>query len=131
MTRILVALALAILPLASVGACVGTDRVNAAASKPTSPANGAGDYKDNPGGPHVAPTVPTVTPGAEPTTAAAATEDECPPRCSEDGSWIGCGLKKPRGTGCKGCTPKCKGKGTATEGWYDCNGVMIAERKCG
>lgn len=130
MTRTLVALALAILPLASAGACVGTDRVNAAASKPTSPANGAADYQYNPGGPHVAPTVPTVGPGTEPTTAAAAVEDECPPRCSEDGSWIGCGLKKPRGSACKGCTPKCKGKGTANEGWYDCNGVMIAERKC-
>jgi hypothetical protein len=131
MTRVLLALCLVVAPLAAIGACgPHPERVNAAATKPTSPANGAADYKDSPGGPAVAPTPPTV--GTEPVPPTpVATPDDCPPKCSDDGSWIGCGLKKPRGTACKGCTPKCKGKGTLNEGWYDCNGVMIAERKCG
>jgi hypothetical protein len=128
MTRILLALCLAVVPLASIGACGHTDRVNAAASKPMSPANGAADYDKSPGGPATAPTPPTVGTGVEPI---AQPSDDCPPRCADDGSWMGCGLKKPRGTGCKGCTPKCKGKDSADEGWYDCNGVMIAQRKCG
>lgn len=118
MTRILFAFALALLP---VGACSNT--ANTAATKPMSPANGAADYKDSPGGPHEPAVVPSGS--GEPNS-----PSDCPPKCSEEGSWIGCGLKKPRGTGCKGCTPKCKGKGTTMEGWYDCNGVMIAERKC-
>lgn len=131
MTRVLFALCLGILPLASTFACGHTDRVNAAATKPTGPANGAADYKDSPGGPHTAPTPPTV--GTEPAgaPAEATATDDCPPKCNDDGSWSGCGLKKPRGTNCKGCVPKCKSKGTVDEGWYDCNGVMIAQRKCG
>jgi len=131
MTRLLLALLLAAVPLAAMPACGHTDRANAAATKPTGPANGAADYQYAPGGPHTAPTPPTV--GTEPgaTTAEPAPSSDCPPSCSPDGSWIGCGLSKPRGSGCKGCTPKCKGKGTADEGWYDCNGVMIAQRKCG
>lgn len=121
MTRLLMLFALALCPLAAAPACGGGSRVSAAATKPTGPANGAADFKDSPGGPHTPPVVPTT--GTEPTANAAA--DDCPPRCGDDGAWSGCGLKKPRGTDCKGCTPKCKG-----DGWYDCKGMMIAERKC-
>lgn len=123
MTRIILAACLAVLPFASAFACVSSDRVNAAATKPTSPANGAADYKDSPGGPHVAPGVPNPNPGAEPN---GAVDDQCPPKCAPDGSWKACGLKKPRGSGCTGCTPKCKG-----DGWYDCSGVLIVAAKCG
>ena len=133
MNRVLLAVVLALVPCVSIGACgPQPERVNAAATKPTSPANGAADYNYSPGGPAVAPTPPTV--GTEPPSGGTVTgppAEDCPPKCSEDGSWTGCGLKKPRGAGCKGCTPKCKGKGTVDEGWYDCNGVMIAQRKCG
>lgn len=121
--RALIVALLALAPLASIGACSGSNAVSAAATKPTGPANGAADYKDSPGGPATPPVVPTAS--GEPGSAS-----DCPPKCGDDGAWIGCGLKKPRGTGCKGCTPKCKGKGTSMEGWFDCNGVMIAERKC-
>ena len=126
MTRLLLALCLAALPLASIGACGPGSRVSAAATKPTGPANGAGDYKDSPGGPATPPVVPTAS-GGEP---AAGVQPDCPPKCGSDGAWYGCGLKKPRGGNCGGCAPKCKGKGTSTEGWFDCNGMMIAERKC-
>lgn len=120
--RPLFAIVLAALPLAIAPAC-SSNRVNAAATKPTSPANGAADYKDNPGGPIAPPVVPKAS--GEPVA-----EDDCPPRCGDEGAWVGCGLKKPRGSNCKGCTPKCKSKGSIDEGWYDCNGVMIAQRKC-
>ena len=39
-------------------------------------------------------------------------------------------MKKPRGSKCKGCTPKCKKKGTVDEGWYDCAGVLIVQAEC-
>ncbi len=132
MTRLLVALCLVVVPLASIGAChhvPHSERASAGATKPTGPAEGAGDYWNNPGGPATAPQPPvTGDPRAEPTETPPG--EDCPPKCSADGSWIGCGLKKPRGTGCTGCVPKCKGKGTSDEGWYDCNGVLIAQRKC-
>lgn len=127
MTRTLVALLLVALPLASAGACSGNNRMSAAATKPMGPANGAGDYKDNPGGPHGHAVVPVAS--GEPNAPGSAIE-HCPPSCNADGSWTGCGLKKPRGNGCKGCEPKCKGKSTIDEGWYDCNGVLIAARNC-
>jgi hypothetical protein len=57
-------------------------------------------------------------------------ESDCPPRCSESGAWVGCGLEKPRGKDCGGCVPRCKSKGTPEEGWYDCSGVFIATAKC-
>ena len=94
-----------------------------------SPAEGAADYKDNPMGPATAPVVPTT--GGEPNApGSAATEPVCPPKCGADASWIGCGLPKPRGTQCTGCTPKCKAKGTADEGWYDCSGILIVRHPC-
>ncbi len=122
-----VALVLTIAPVGAV-ACQ-QNRVTAAATKPLSPAEGANDYKENPGGPLVRPAVPEASgePGSgdpEPG------PPDCPPKCRGDGSWIGCGLKKPRGSGCHGCEPKCKGKGTQDEGWYDCSGVLIVARPC-
>jgi hypothetical protein len=120
--RTLFALVLALAPLASIGACTGSNAATAAATKPTSPANGAGDYNASPGGPHESPVIPTAS--GEPNASG-----DCPPKCSDDGSWTGCGLKKPRGSNCKGCAPKCK-KTAKEEGWYDCSGMMIAERKC-
>ncbi|MBI2394482.1 MAG: hypothetical protein HYV09_33235 [Deltaproteobacteria bacterium] len=116
-------------PLALTFACTSTPRGSAAATRPTSPADGAADYKYNPGGPHEKPIVPV--PSGEPTAPAGVEITDCPPKCNPDGSWSGCGLKKPRGAACQGCTPKCKGKGTPDEGWYDCNGVLIAQRRCG
>jgi len=114
-----------------VQACSGQQATpTAAGTKPMSPAEGAADYKDNPMGPHERPPVPTT--GGEPTASAPSPGEDpaCPPKCSPDGSWVGCGLKKPRGTKCMGCTPKCKAKGSADEGWYDCTGVLIILRPC-
>ena len=93
-----------------------------------SPAEGAADYKYSPGGPHERPVVPS--PSGEPSSGPAGVV-HCPPTCNADGSWSGCGLKKSRGEACQGCSPKCKGKGSADEGWYDCNGVLIVQRQCG
>lgn len=123
----LVTLALTLVP-AGIAAC-RQNRVTAAATKPMSPADGAHDYKEQPGGPLIPPVVPTASadPGA---TEPEAGPPDCPPKCRGDGSWIGCGLKKPRGSGCHGCEPKCKGKGTQDEGWYDCSGVLIVARPC-
>lgn len=125
--RVVFALLLAIAPLASIGACTGSNVATAAATKPTSPANGAGDYKESPGGPVAPPVVPTAS--GEPTSAPTVAESDCPPKCGDEGAWTGCGLKKPRGSNCKGCTPKCK-KTAKEEGWFDCSGMMIAERNC-
>ena len=58
------------------------------------------------------------------------TVDDCPPSCGPDGSWFGCGLRKPRGNLCAGCKPRCKGRDTKDEGWYDCQGVEIVAHKC-
>lgn len=121
-----VLISLAPLALLSVSACNNGTRASAAATKPQSPAEGAADYKYSPGGPHEKPIIPA--PSGEPT---AGEITDCPPKCNPEGAWIGCGLKKPRGSQCQGCTPKCKGKGTPDEGWYDCNGVLIVQRQCG
>jgi len=131
MHRSLLALVVTLAPLGAgfaTGACAGRSEVSAAATKPMSPAEGAADYKDSPGGPHMKPVIPS--PSGEPS-AGPAEVANCPPKCNADGTWYGCGLKKPRGSACQGCTPTCKAKGTADEGWYDCSGVLIAQRKCG
>ncbi|MGZ6066650.1 MAG: hypothetical protein ACXWVM_29900 [Polyangiales bacterium] len=110
--------------------------MSAETTKPMGPADGAADYKQNSMGPPLdkpivpvpsgEPTKPPKEPGGpEPTVV------ECPPTCSPQGGWIGCGLTKIRGSKCQGCTPKCKGKGTPDEGWYDCAGVLIVNRPCG
>lgn len=126
MQRVIRTLVLLLASVASLTSCGGASRVNAGATKPMSPAEGAGDYKHSPGGPHETPIIPT--PGGEPN---AGEVTDCPPKCNAAGAWIGCGLKKPRGSACEGCTPTCKGKGTADEGWYDCTGMLIVQRKCG
>ena len=73
---------------------------------------------------------PASAPSSTTTTTPEIKESDCPPRCSESGAWVGCGLEKPRGKGCGGCVPRCKSKGSAEEGWYDCSGVFIATAKC-
>ncbi len=118
---------LAVAPFA-MQAC-GGGATTAAATKPMSPAEGAADYKENPMGPAERPPVPH--PSGEPSASGAPAGLDCPPKCGPDGAWIGCGLKKPRGTKCDGCNPKCKAKGSADEGWYDCTGVLIVLRQCG
>ncbi len=132
MHRHLLALTIAVAPFAAhfVAAC-DNNRVSAAATKPMSPADGAGDHKSSPGGENLKPVVPESSndPGATGGSSPAAAD--CPPKCNSDGAWSGCGLTKPRGGACQGCTPKCKGKGTKDEGWYDCSGVLIAQRACG
>lgn len=124
MSRALIVLLLS----TALAACAGENRVSASATKPMSPAEGAADYKHSPAGPAEKPVVPA--PSGEPGVKAPEIV-ECPPKCNADGSWSGCGLKKSRGSQCQGCAPKCKGKGTPDEGWYDCNGVLIVQRPCG
>ena len=118
--------------LAPVLAC-GGQNVGAQATKPQSPAEGSKDYDVTPGG---EPTGVDAT-GLPPTegapgssSAAPQVAPDCPPKCTGDNVWVGCGLKKPRGTKCAGCTPKCKRKGTVDEGWYDCAGVLIVQGNC-
>lgn len=127
LARFVCALALVSVPVAVV-ACTKQNREQpAAVSKPMSPAEGAKDYDQNPGGPLQKPIVPagSAEPNSSPPVA------ECPPTCSPQGGWIGCGLTKIRGSKCEGCVPKCKAKGSADEGWYDCSGVLIIARPCG
>lgn len=130
LSRVAAARALCVLGLVLVpfSACTKKEQVSAAATKPLSPAEGAKDYDVNPGGPFEKPIIPSPSgePSAGPTEVA-----DCPPTCGANGAWIGCGLKKARGSKCEGCTPKCKAKGTPDEGWYDCAGVLIVQRACG
>jgi hypothetical protein len=123
-SRWMLAAIVAVAPLGAASGC-GHSRLSAAATKPMSPAEGAGDYKQSPGGPLEKPVVPR--PSGEPS---AGEITACPPRCNADGSWAGCGLKRPRGEGCQGCTPRCLGKGSSDVGWYDCNGALIVPRRC-
>ncbi|GAC1353068.1 MAG: hypothetical protein NVSMB1_22510 [Polyangiales bacterium] len=94
-----------------------------------SPADGAGDYNKEPG--EAPPTTGTESlPPPESANRASKKEADCPPRCGTDGAWSGCGLNKAHGSKCEGCTPKCKRKETADEGWYDCSGVLIVLARC-
>jgi hypothetical protein len=115
-------------PLFAMVAC-HQNTATASATRPLSPAEGAKDYDRTPGGPFVRPAVPEASgePGAQ---GEPPPRQDCPPKCTPSGAWTGCGLAKLRGSGCVGCTPRCKGKGTAEEGWYDCNGVLIIQRPC-
>lgn len=112
-------------------ACGASQQVGAQATKPDSPAGGAKDYDVTPGG---TPTQSDATglppPDSSSSAAAEPVAPDCPPKCTGDDVWVGCGLKKPRGSKCSGCTPKCKRKGTVDEGWYDCAGVLIVQAKC-
>lgn len=96
-------------------------------TKPQSPADGAGDY-EGAVQPLERPIVPTGDPGRD---------DErtrrCPPICNDDGKWTDCGLVDPKdnGSSCKGCHATCRAPGADGEGWYDCNGILIAARNCG
>jgi hypothetical protein len=103
----------------------------AAVTKPMGPAEGAKDYEENPGGPLQKPPIPVGGKQEPKSTGPSPEVEQCPPTCSPQGGWIGCGLTKIRGSKCEGCTPKCKGKGSADEGWYDCAGVLIIARACG
>ncbi|MFI5299347.1 MAG: hypothetical protein ACHREM_14730 [Polyangiales bacterium] len=112
--------------VSSLFACAAT-RQATAITKPQSPAEGAGDY-EGAVQPLERPIVPTSDPGVD---------DErtkrCPPLCDDDGKWSGCGLveRKDNGSSCKGCAAKCRTPGSSGEGWYDCNGILIAARTCG
>ena len=127
----LLCVSIALAPLLACGTV--PKRINAGATQPQSPADGAGDDQIHPNenlGKEAVSAAPTTGPEApQATSSAAAAQPDCPPRCA-DGGWIGCGLKKPRGTACTGCTPKCKRKGTVDEGWYDCAGVLIVQSSC-
>jgi hypothetical protein len=127
-TRITLASVVALAPLL---ACGGAQNVGAQATKPDSPATGAKDYDVTPGGEPTGTDATGLPPTAGSTTgSAAAAAPDCPPKCTGDNVWVGCGLKKPRGSKCSGCTPKCKQKGTVDEGWYDCAGVLIVLGEC-
>jgi len=100
-------------------------RQTTSVTKPMSPADGAKDYDVDRGGPSLRPVVPSG--GAEPESSRV----DCPPQCDADtGMWEGCGLKRPTGSKCQGCTPRCRGKSTESVGWYDCSGVLIVARRC-
>jgi hypothetical protein len=110
----------------SVFACEAS-REATAITKPQSPADGAGDYED-PVQPLERPIVPSGDQGRD--------EERrtlCPPSCGDDGKWDGCGLVDPKdnGSSCKGCSARCRSPGSDGEGWYDCNGILIAARSCG
>ena len=109
----------------AIGACE-TPREATGLTKPQSPADGAGDYKDNPAG----PVGPAVLPSADPRPLGESAP--CPPTCSETGAWMGCGLARPRMTSesCRTCPATCTTKGADGEGWYDCKGTLIAARHC-
>ena len=114
-------------------ACGGSGQnVGAQATKPASPADGAKDYDVTPGGEPTGTDATGLPPpeGAGSSSAASPVAIDCPPKCTGDNVWVGCGLKKPRGSKCAGCTPKCKRKGTVDEGWYDCAGVLIVQANC-
>jgi hypothetical protein len=113
--------------IATFGAGCEASRSATSVTKPMSPADGAKDYDVDPGGPSQRPPGPNGG-KAEPE----ATRVDCPPTCDKDtGMWEGCGLLKPTGGKCQGCEPRCRGKGTESEGWYDCSGVQIVARRCG
>jgi hypothetical protein len=118
------------LALAPLLACGAGQNVGAQGTKPDSPATGAKDYDVTPGGEPTGTDATGLPPSEGSSTAAAATPPDCPPKCTGDNVWVGCGLKKPRGSKCAGCTPKCKKKGTVDEGWYDCTGVLIVQANC-
>ena len=129
--RVAIAALLSSLPFMTPLAC-GPSTTPAAVNKPMGPADGAGDYKDNPAGPAGPAIVPTV--GGEPnasSSASSAIDEGCPPKCNPAGNWVGCHLTKPKGTGCTGCAPRCKLKGSQDAGWYDCSNVLIVLDKCG
>jgi hypothetical protein len=131
LVRFVCALALVSACFGAAVACTKQNRETpAAVTKPMGPAEGAKDYEQNPAGPLQKPIVPIGS--SEPKNAGGSPEvEQCPPTCSPQGGWIGCGLTKIRGSKCEGCTPKCKGKGSPDEGWYDCAGVLIIARPCG
>jgi hypothetical protein len=130
--HVLAARAFAVVTFVAAGAvllagCPRRNEATAGATRPMGPAEGASDYKYSPGGPHEPAAVPQASGEPE---ADAPPASDCPPKCGSDGAWTGCGLNKPRGANCQNCVPKCKGKGTKDEGWYDCAGMLIAQRAC-
>lgn len=110
----------------AIAACSQPISKTTAATKPMSPADGTKDY-ENGTSPHGPPVVPSASDTGE---KGAPGKVSCPPQCTPQGAWVGCGLPKPRNTNCTGCTPKCKSKSTPDEGWYDCSGVLIVARAC-
>ena len=129
--RWLAPLLLVAAPLIASSSCGGATTPTAASTKPMSPAEGAGDYNPQNGSEAAGlPTAPIAS-GAPSASAGAVEASDCPPKCADDGGWIGCGVKKSRGKGCATCAaPKCKNKGTPDEGWYDCTGVLIVPHDC-
>ena len=131
LARILRTCLVAAVVLVPLWACGASQNVGAQATKPESPADGAKDYDVTPGGEPTSVDSSGLPPTEGSTTGSAAAKAlDCPPKCTGDGVWVGCGLKKPRGSKCQGCTPKCKQKGTVDEGWYDCAGVLIVQGEC-
>lgn len=128
--RLAFATCVALAPVLASFACGNAQNVGAQATKPDSPATGAKDDDVTPGGEPTSNDATGLPPSQGASSAAAPVAIDCPPKCTGDDVWVGCGLKKPRGTKCAGCKPKCKQKGTVDEGWYDCAGVLIVQAEC-